>query len=295
MEALNRREFVALAATVPMLTQQAPPGRPFVCIHEISSNGSNFRAAMEGYSRAGIRAVEVVLAKVREFADRESRATARRMLDDLGLKPVSSSNHAGVVEPNPGRSKNLDNLKTKCELAQAIGSPQLVTISTTTDKYSEEDYTRAADNLREAGEIAKGYDVTLMFEFSKYFALANSLSTGLALVRAANHPNVRMMMDTWHFWIGVSKFEDLELLRDGELAHLHLEDMPANPVRELLEQRHRVLPGEGITPLRRIVDVLRQKGYAGPASVEVFDPVLQAMDPYQLAMKVRAAVEPILG
>jgi 2-keto-myo-inositol isomerase len=295
MELLNRREFVALAAAVPILAQPAPSSGPFVCMNQFSSNGADFRTAMEGYARAGIRAVEVWLAKVREFADKESAATARRLLDDLGLKPVSANNHVGIVEPNAARARALDDLKAKAELLRAIGCRQIVTISATTEKYTVDDYRRAADNLREAGEIARAYDVTLILEFSRYFTLANSLSTALALVRAANHPNVRVMLDTWHFWIGVSKFEDLELLRDGELAHVHFEDVPAEPVRELLEQRHRVLPGQGIAPLRRIVDALKRKGYAGPLSVELMDPAFHAMDPYQLALKVRAAVGPLLG
>ena len=150
------------------------------------------------------------------------------------------------------------------------------------------------DNLREAADVAGRFNVSLMLEFSKFFTFTNSLSTALMLVRAANHPHVRMMLDTYHLWIGVSKFEDLELLRDGELLHMHFEDTPREPVRELLEQRHRVLPGDGIAPLRRIVEAVKRKGYAGALSVELMDPSFQSMDPYQLAMRVRAAVEPLL-
>ena len=45
-----------------------------------------------------------------------------------------------------------------------------------------------------------------------------------------------------------------ELLRDGELHHLHFEDVPANPPREIQGQPHRVYPGEGIAPLRRMLE-----------------------------------------
>ncbi len=48
------------------------------------------------------------------------------------------------------------------------------------------------------------------------------------------------MLDTYHFWGGISKFEDLALLRDGELHHLHFEDVPADPPREIQGQPHRV-------------------------------------------------------
>jgi len=137
--------------------------------------------------------------------------------------------------------------------------------------------------------------VSLMLEFARTSRFAACLSTALKLVRDANHPNVRVMIDTYHFWGGTSKFEDLELLRDGELHHLHFEDMPADPLRELLGQPNRQFPGEGIAPLRRIVEVLKRKGYAGPASLEMFSPTIQAMDPYQVAMKARATIEPLLA
>lgn len=293
---MNRREFLAAAGVAPLAVQTAQPAeRPFVCMHEISSNGFDFRTAMEGYSKAGIRAVEVVLAKAREFADKESPAAARRLLDDLGLKAASTSNQLGVVEPNSARAKNLDDLKAKCELAQVLGADKIVTVPAMTTKPTEDDYARGLDNLREAGDIAGRYNVSLAFEFSKFFTFANSLTTALKVVRGANHPHVRLMIDTYHLWIGVSKFEDLDLLRDGELMHLHFEDTPGEPVRELLEQRHRVLPGEGVAPLRKIIDTLKRKKYSGAASVELLDPAFQRMDPYQLAQKVRAAVEPILA
>jgi 2-keto-myo-inositol isomerase len=292
---MNRREFIAATAAAPLLAQAARPRGPFVCIHEVSSSNFDFRTAMEGYSKAGIRAVEVVLAKAREFADKESPAGARRLLDDLGLAAASSSNQIGIVEPSANRGKNLDDLKAKCELAQALGADKIVTVPVMTAKPTDDDYKRAVDNLREAGDIAGRFNVSLALEFYRFSTFVTSLPTSLGLVRAANHPHVRPMLDTYHFWIGVSKMEDLDLLRDGELAHLHLEDTPREPVRELLEQRHRAMPGEGIAPLRRIVETLKRKQYAGAASVELMDPSFHAMDPYLLAMKVRAAVEPLLA
>jgi 2-keto-myo-inositol isomerase len=294
VEPLNRREFVALA-TAPALMQARPAGSLFVCMHEASSDRFDFRAAMEGYARAGIRAVEPQLPKVREFAEKESVAAAKRLLDELGLKAVSSSNQLGLAEPGDARARSLEDLKWKVEMAQAIGCDRLVAPSAGTGQYTEDDYKRGADNLREAAEIAKPFGVTLMLEFARTSRFAASLSTALKLVRDTNHPNVRVMMDIYHFWGGISKFEDLDLLRDGELHHLHFEDVPSDPPREVLAQAHRVFPGEGIAPLRRIVEVLKRKQYAGAASLEMFNPTIQAMEPYQVAMKARAAIEPLIA
>jgi sugar phosphate isomerase/epimerase len=292
---MNRREFVALAAAAPTLLQNTPSGSLFVCMHEASSDRFDFRAAMEGYAKAGIRAVEPQLTKVREFAQKESVAAARRLLDDLGLKAASSSNQLGLAEPGDARARSLDDLKWKVELAQAIGCDRIVAPSAGMGPYTEDDYKRGADNLREAGDIAKPFGVSVMLEFARTSRFAASLPTALKLVREANHPHVRVMMDTYHFWGGISKFEDLELLRDGELHHLHFEDVPADPPREIQGQPNRVWPGEGIAPLRRIVELLKRKKYAGAASLEMFNPAIQAMDPYQVAMRARATIEPLIA
>lgn len=306
MSDLTRRDWLALAAVpvLPVLLQsgqaqaaqaQAPrPGQLFPCMHGASSDRFDFRAQMEGWAKAGIRAVEPSLPRVREFAQKESVATARRLLDDLGLKAVSSSNQLGLPEPGEARLKSIEELKWKVEMAQAIGADRLVCPSAGTGNYTEDDYKRGVDNLREAAEIAKPFNVTLMLEFARTSRFVGSLPTAIKLVREANHPNVRVMLDTYHFWGGISKFEDLELLRDGELHHLHFEDVPDTPPREIQGQPHRAFPGEGIAPLRRIIEVLKRKKYAGPASFESFTPSVQSTDPYQTAMRAKAAIEPLI-
>src|ERR1700722_13675578 len=130
-QALDRRDFLTLAAVgaaVPVLSEAAGGG-VFVCIHETSSDGFDFKTAMEGYAKAGIKAVEPTLPKVQEFAMKESPAKARQLLDDLGLRVVSSSNQLGLMEPGNARPKALEDLKWKVELAKAIGADRLVTPS----------------------------------------------------------------------------------------------------------------------------------------------------------------------
>src|SRR6266852_8916833 len=162
MEPVNRREFVAIAALIPLLqTTTKSTGSMFVCMHEASSDRFDFKTAMEGWARAGIRAVEPNLMKVREFAQKESPAVARRLLGDLGLKAVSSSNQIGLAEPGEQRAQSLEQLKWKVELAQAIGADRLVAPSAGAGVYTEDDYKRAAENLREAGDIARLFGVRI--------------------------------------------------------------------------------------------------------------------------------------
>jgi 2-keto-myo-inositol isomerase len=286
-----RREFLGIAAALPGWLE-AQAGGMFVCIHEITSNGFDFRTAMEGYAKAGIRAVEPVFPKLREFAQKESPAAARRLLGDLGLRAVSTSNQAGLAEPGAARQGNLEDLKWKLELAQAIGCDRMVA-NTVRGEYKKADYALAVDNLREAGEIAKGFGVTLMLEPLRG-GLYATLPTALKLARETNHPNIRVMLEVFDFWAGPGKLEHLDALREGELYHVHFEDVPAEPAVEIQTSADRVFPGEGTAPLRAIVQALRRKKYAGALSLELFNPAIQSMNPYEAARKARATIEPLL-
>jgi sugar phosphate isomerase/epimerase len=299
MAPLNRREFAALAA-VPLLAGSATPGQSiddgmFVCMHGATSSRSDFRTMMEAWARAGIRAVEPDLPNVRRFADQESPAMARQLLDDLGLRAVSTSNQLFLDEPGERRVQMLEELRWKVELAEIIGADRLVVPSAASGQHPVEVYSEVVDNLREAAEIARPHNVTLMVEFTRTSTLINNLRTALRVVREADHPNLRVMMDTFHFWSGLSKFEDLEYLEDGELHHLHFEDTPMEPPLEMFGggQQNRAFPGEGIAPLARIVEVLVGKGYRGPASLELFH--VSSDDPYEMAVRGRETIEPLIG
>lgn len=266
----------------------------FICMHEITSLGFDFRPAMEGYAKAGITAVEPQLRIVRKFEQENGSGSARRLLDDLGLKVVSSSNQLFLDESGPQRAPALEELKWKVELAQSIGADRLVIPSVASEAPTVRAYDEVYENLRQAADIARPCGVTLMVEFTRVSTLISNLRTALNVVRKVDHSNLKIMLDVYHLWAGSSKFEDLDLIREGELHHMHIADTPAEPVYELFQQKDREYPGEGIAPLQRIVDKIRSKGYDGPASLELFDPVVQNTDPFQVATKAIQTISPYL-
>jgi sugar phosphate isomerase/epimerase len=312
MEPQNRREFLAAMAAAPLGLRAFAQGRGaqtaapaaskgmFVSIHQASTARFDFKTSCEGISKAGVGAVEVDIAKIQQFAQTESLPKAKQLLSDLGLRAVSSSNHLGFVDASAQQFPNLlDQLKTKLEVVQAVGCDRIVCPSTLNREATPDDFKRGAENMVKGGDLAKTYGVMLMLEFAKTSRLANSIQTALQIIREANHPNARIMLDTFHFYAGVGKVEDLELLRDSELAHLHFEDIPNDPSREqLASQQHRLFPGDGTAPLKRTIEILKRKGYSGPASMELFQnttPVAQNLDPFQLATRAKAAIEPLIA
>jgi sugar phosphate isomerase/epimerase len=263
-------------------------------LHQYTSAGAGFRRSLEGWARAGIKNVEITSALLDEFLKTETIAVAGRMISDLGLTPVSAAcGVVGLWEPNPNRAAALDSFKKRCEMFASLGLSRTYAPTTANGKFTLDDYRAGAQNMREVGEIAKQFRMTAMVEFVRASSFVSTLTTLLKMTREAAHSNLRPMLDCYHFWSGLSKFEDLDLIRPGELAHVHFQDVPDMP-RELLDNTTRVIPGDGISPLERILRKLAEKEYSGPLSVELFLPQFQQADPYELARRIREKAEPLM-
>jgi 2-keto-myo-inositol isomerase len=277
-----------------VVTRAAGTGKMQLCMHQTTSVAAGYRKSLEGWSRAGIKYCELTSQPVEAFLKTENVAAARRVMSDLGLTPVSCGSALGIWEPNPNRTAALDVLKQRCEMYSSLGVDRMVCPCNTTQKITQDDYKAGLDNMHEVGEIAKQYKMIAMVEFTRASSFIGTLTTSLKLTREAAHPNVRPMLDCYHFWGGLSKFEDLDLIRSGEIPHVHFQDVPADLPRELLGQTTRVIPSDGVTPLARILRKLSEKGYSGPISVELFSPEFQNADPYEMARRIREKAEPIM-
>jgi 2-keto-myo-inositol isomerase len=272
----------------------AASGKMTLCIHQNTSRAAGYRKSLEGWAKAGIKHVELTDTMLEEFLKTDTLPSAKKVLSDLGLTPVSS---ASVLPdmwiPGPARAASLETWKRRCDQFATLGLPKIYCPSVTNRKITADDYKATPECIRESGEIAKQHNLTAMIEFARSSTHISTLSTSLKMIREAAHPNVRPMLDFYHFWSGMSKFEDLDLLNPGELAHVHFQDVPDIP-RELLEQTTRLIPGDGVAPLDRILRKLSEKGYAGSLSVELFLPELTQGDPYEVAKKIREKCETVM-
>jgi len=282
------------ALAVPAARAEAAPGKMTLCIHQNTSAGAGYRRSLEGWARAGIKNVEITARLLDDFLKTDSLAAAGRVLTDLGLTPVScASEVAALWEPNPNQAAALENLKNRCGTFRALGLTRIYAPVTATAMFKEDDYKIGVDNMRKVGDVAKQFGMTAMAEFTRASTFIATLGTMIKMTREAAHPNMRILFDCYHFWSGQSKFEDLDSLQPGEIAHVHFQDVPDMP-REMLGQATRFIPGDGVTPLVKILRKLSEKGYAGPLSVELFLPKFQEGDPFEVASEIRRKSEAVM-
>ena len=262
-------------------------------MHQFTSAGAGYRKSLEGWAKAGIRNVEPAGGLLDDYLATDSLAGAKRVLTDNGLTIVSGAiGISGLWEPNPNFSKNLDAFRKRCQQFAELGAPLVYSPCATTAKFTADDYLRCRENIRQTAEVARQFQLKVAAEFVRNSTFMASLPTALRLHREAAHPNFGILFDCYHFWSGPNKLEDLDLIKPGEIIHAHLNDTQDLP-RELLDLHSRVIPGDGVAPLAKILKKLGDSGYAGPISVELFLPKFQEADPFEMAREIKLKCEPL--
>jgi len=138
-----------------------------------------------------------------------------------------------------------------------------------------------------ARDLAAEQRVKVAFEFLG-FADCPINSPALAAQAVAGIDGVDLVLDSCHWHASGSR--PLEELPIQRLAMVHLNDAPAKPPREI-EDADRLLPLEGVIRLPELVRGLAQHGYAGPFSLETFNPGYWERNPLEVARQGRAALD----
>jgi sugar phosphate isomerase/epimerase len=274
---------------------QPKEGEPVLlpCMNEQTTLDAPLQAEFEAYAAAGFRHVELWFPKLKKL-DLTPAVVAGR-LRDAGLTPVCAcSCDVRLTRPQEEFDQHLPELKANLEWAQAFGLPRFV-ITSSSGAIHPDDYKLAAERLARVAELASLYKVRVALEFIASSKLFGCLPTTLSVIRASGHANAGVCLDTFHFFVGSSKTEDLGELMPGEIAHVHFHDAPRRVPRERLTDADRLPPGEGSFPLNPITAALRRIGYRGALSIELFGAEFHQGDPGTVAERCYRAVRKYLS
>jgi 2-keto-myo-inositol isomerase len=243
-------------------------------------------------SEAGFDCLEIWAAKLRKFLQSGTTADLKSMLDEHGLEPYSINSIEHITfRDDAGQQQLLAECEELCRIAQAINCPYLVVVpSPLPAGTSQAEVTEhSARVLAELASVAGRYDVALAFEFlGQTDCSVQTLAHADEIVKRVASPRVGLVIDSFHFYAGGSTIESIESLDASRLFIFHINDAENRPRAEL-EDKHRLLPGLGILPLKEIVSALKRIGYDAVTSVEIFRPEYWERDPFQLAREARMA------
>ena len=218
-----------------------------LAIHQNTSSGAGYRGSLEGWSRAGIKHVEITAALLDDFLKTDTLAAAGRVLSDFGLTPVCAAMRRGRLwEPNASRAASLEAFKKRCEMLRDPGAdPHLFS-----DRHDSEIH-GGGFQVRTGPHASSGGDCESNFACGRRPKFIRTSTVRLHAAHAAENdptaaqPNMAILLDFYHFWSGLNKLEDLDLIRPGEIGHVHFQDVPDIP-RELLDSSPGSSPATGL-------------------------------------------------
>ena len=213
--------------------------------------------------------------------DAARREATRRRLSERGLF-VSNVNafthfvdgdtyHPTWIEPDERRRRvRIDHTIRSIELAAEFGAktvsiqpggPMIGRVDLTYDRAGE----IFAEGLWQCVEAARRCGVTIAVE-PEPGLLIQSAEEYLAFKRRffANEDAVRMNCDIGHLFCVGDDPADVIRAMPQEISHVHLEDIGANRVHQHLT------PGKGVIDFDGIFAALKDIGYAGHVTVELY-------------------------
>ncbi|MBM3823724.1 MAG: sugar phosphate isomerase/epimerase [Verrucomicrobia bacterium] len=204
----------------------------------------------------------------------------RRQLDESGLRVPTTIYLGGWFEATPATyPAALEHCRRRMEHAATLGA-EFIIASPPPDRA---DYRLGASRYAELLSLGRQIGVRPSMEFLGFVGQLNTIEEALSVLDLAGDPQGTTILDPFHIYRGGGSMDSILKLRAEQIAVSHFNDTPSTPSREKQHDRDRVMPGEGHLDLPRYLRGLRQTGYQGWLSLELFNEVLWQQDPLEVA------------
>ena len=273
------------------------------CLNNATIRAPSLEVFLDAASQAGFAAVELAISWAREYAEVHSVDALRALLEAKGLSPASFSLPIEWRKDEVVWKADLDKLSAICGFGAQLGLTRAVTwMPARLDMGYQEAVKWAADRLRPAVDICAEYDILLGLEYvapQVSFPGAHKFITTMGelwdLWEVISRPNVGVLLDSYHWHVGLSDPADLIKLPAERIAQVHVNDADPAVPREELKDLERLLPGEGCIDLAGFLQTVKSTGYDDTVSVETFDRSLVARGPFEAARRAKVALDDVLS
>ena len=245
---------------------------------------------------AGYQAIEPWNDEITAYLDAGGTySELRSALADAALRVVSVIALSGwaTAEGSEYRAV-LEDCQRRMGQAAELGSPYIVA----SPPQEVVNIDHAAERFGELMRLGRAAGVEPSMEFLGFVEGVKNVATSWAIASGCGEPGATVVADVFHMIRGGGTVDDLLLLDGDRLACFHINDLPSTPSPRTQTDADRVMIGEGIADLTRVIINLRKIGYRGPLSLELFNPALWECDPElvvsQGLSRMKALVEPRL-
>jgi len=232
-------------------------------------------------SKVGYKAIELWNDELTEYVNAGgSLRDVAHALEDAGLKvPTVIALHGWLGSQGVAHAKAIAEAKRRIAQAAEVGASHIIA----SPPLGHADLSLGGVQYRELLEIGANAGVKPAMEFLGFVKSVHTIEQAWQIVQDANHPYASIVMDPFHILRGGGSYESIAKVPGSKVAIWHWNDCPPTPPIPELSDADRVLPGDGIAPLREMERLIKASGYSGYVSLELFNPSLWARDPEEVA------------
>lgn len=246
-------------------------------------------------AQAGYDAIEPWIGELDAYvAGGGSLQDLAKLLRDKGLAvPNAIGFFEWAVNDDARRAKGLEEAKRNLDLVAQVGGTGLAAPAFGADKVHIP-AAKVAARYPALMELGAQAGVTPLLEVWGFSKTLTRLDEALEVAAACGKSRVRLLLDVYHLYKGGSGFAGIQKLNGAALPCFHMNDYPASPPRDTIDDADRVYPGDGIAPLAQLFQDLRAIGCSGVLSLELFNREYWKQDARTVAKtgleKMKAAV-----
>jgi 2-keto-myo-inositol isomerase len=296
LASLNRREWLTSGAVIALggmalreanlRAASAAANQPFrFSLNMATIRGHNLKLEqeIEVAAKAGYNAFEPWMERIHRFVQEGgSLKDLRQRLKDLNLSVENAIGFpAWCVDDETKRAQGFEQTKKDMDLLAQLGSPRIAAPPAGVNQKLEVE--RMAERYRQLLELGDQIGVVPVLEFWGRHVALGKLSTATAVALECGHPKASVLADVFHMYRGGSPFDGLRLLGPQALQVLHMNDYPAEPPLDKINDSHRIFPGDGIAPFGEILRNLRSVGAVPVLSLELFNQEYYKRDALEVA------------
>jgi 2-keto-myo-inositol isomerase len=221
----------------------------------------------------------------------ERHAESGGSLEDLGKRfrdaGISVESAIGffdwIVDDPARRRKGLEAARRSMDLVNKVGGKRLAAPPAGATDQPLNDLPEIADRYRALLELGDQMGVVPQVEVWGFSRTLSRLSEAAYVAIESGHPKACILPDIYHLYRGGSDFSGITLLGPAAIHVFHVNDYPADPPRSKISDADRVYPGDGVAPIRKLLQDLSAGGFQVTLSLELFNRKLWSQDPLIVA------------
>ncbi|MDB5116161.1 MAG: sugar phosphate isomerase/epimerase [Mucilaginibacter sp.] len=258
-----------------------------------------FIKELEVAAKAGFTSVEIWIDSFQTYLQNGGSVTeAKKTIDGLGIKVENAIGFAKwIVDDEATRKAALNQLQQEMDQLAKIGCTRIAAPPSGATSLPLIDLNVITDRYRTILQMGEQTGVIPMVEMWGSSHNLKKISQVLYVAAESEHKNALILLDAFHIYKGDSSLDSLPFVGKTAIEVFHVNDYPAGIPPAKVSEPDRVYPGDGIAPLRQILQAIKNPEKPVIISLEVFNQSYYAQDALLVAKtglaKMKAITEGI--